>query len=296
MDPQDWNLLKAFLATAESGSLSGAARALGLVQSTLSRQVAALEAGLGATLFERVGRSMALTEAGLALLPHARAMRAAADEFHLAASGQSQALEGVVSISAADTVAAYLLPALLPRLQQQAPGLVLEIVTSNAVSDLRRREADIAIRHMRPVEPDLIGRLVRQASASFYASTGWVQLHGHPRIAAELRGRVLIGADRSDGYLEQLRQVGIDAQADSFAAYSENLVTMWCLVQAGVGIAPMMDEIAASTPGVVKVLEELPPIHFPFWLVTHRELRTARRIRVVFDFLADTLAGPAGGR
>lgn len=296
MDPQDWNLLKAFLATAESGSLSAAARRLGLVQSTLSRQVAALEAALGATLFERLGRSMVLTEAGQALLPHAQAMRAAADELRLVATGQSKAAEGVVSVSAADTVAAFLLPPLLPRLQRQAPGLVLELVTSNAVSDLRRREADIAVRHMRPVEPDLIGRLVRQARASFYASRSWVQAHGHPRRASDLGPRMLIGTDRAGTYLDYLRQFGIAAQQDSFAAYSENLVTLWCLAQAGMGIAPMMDEIAAATPGVVKVLDELPPIEFPIWLVTHRELRTARRIRIVFDFLADALASPPAGR
>jgi DNA-binding transcriptional LysR family regulator len=293
MDRLDWNHLKAFLETAEAGSLSAAARKLGLVQSTLSRQVAALEQRLGATLFERVGKSMVLTDAGVALLEHARAMNAAAAELELVASGRSQAVDGVVSVSAADTVAAYLLPPLLPRLQQVAPGLAVEIVTSNAISDLRRREADIAIRHLRPDQPELIGRLVREASAGFYASTQWVRVHGHPRHAGELKGRAFVGSDRAGRYLEHLQRAGLHVQAHDFSAYAENLVTWWALVQAGMGISPMMDEIAARTPGVVRVLDEVPPVRFPIWLVTHRELRTARRIRVVFDFLAEALAAPA---
>lgn len=149
MDQLDWNHLKAFLETAETGSLSAAARKLGLTQPTLSRQVAAIERQLGVTLFERVGKAMVPTRTGLALLDHARVMGSAADELRLAASGQSEAVDGVVSISATEPVAAYLLPGVLARLRQQAPGIVIEVVTSDALSDLQRREADIAVRHVR---------------------------------------------------------------------------------------------------------------------------------------------------
>ena len=156
MDNLDWNQLKAFLQTAQTGSLSAAARKLGLTQPTLSRQVAAIEQQMGVTLFERVGKSMVLTPTGLDLLEHARAMGTAAEALGLAASGRSQAVGGVVSVSATDVVATHLLPPILQRLRAQEPGIAVEVIASNALSDLLRREADIAIRHVQPEQPELI--------------------------------------------------------------------------------------------------------------------------------------------
>lgn len=292
MDQLDWNQLKAFLETAETGSLSAAARKLGLTQPTLSRQVAAIEARLGVTLFERVGKSMALTGTGLALLDHARAMGAAAAELQVAATGQSQAVDGVVCISASDVVAAHLLPPLLTRLRDLAPGIVIEIVTSDALSDLQRREADIAVRHVRPDQPDLIGRWVRQASAGFYASKAWVQRHGHPRTADEAARHGFVGIDRAGRYLGYLRQHGLPVSSENFTCHAANSMTSWALVREGMGIGAMMDEIAQGIPDVVRVLDEVPPVRFPIWLVTHRELRTSRRIQLVFDLLGEALAAP----
>lgn len=290
MDRLDWNQLRAFLETAETGSLSAAARKLGLTQPTLSRQVAAVEQRLGVTLFERVGKAMVLTSTGLDLLEHARTMGSAAEELALAATGSSQAVEGLVSISASDAVAAYLLPRAIHRIRQDAPRVVVEVVSSNALSDLRRREADIAIRHVSPQEPDLIARLIREATASFYASEAWVAAHGHPRTADEAVAHDFIGADRSDRFLGYLRAHGLPLTTANFPLYSENSVTSWALVREGLGIGAMMDDVARQTPGMVRVLEDLPPVRFPIWLVTHRELRTARRIRVVFDLLVEYLS------
>lgn len=294
MPRPDWNQLRAFHATAEAGSFSAAARQLGLTQPTLSRQVAALERQLGVTLFERVGKALALTGAGLALLEHARAMGAAADELQLAASGQSQAVEGVVCVSASDAVATWLLPGLLARLREQAPGIVVEVVASDALADLRRREADIAVRHVRPDQPDLIGRFIRHATAGFYASKDWVRRHGHPRRAADAARLGFVGGDRAGRYLGYLQQHGLPVQAASFTCHAESSATSWALVRQGLGIGPMMDEIARGQPDVVRVLDEVPPVRFPIWLVTHRELRTSRRIRLVFDALAQGLAADGG--
>lgn len=289
MTNPDWNQLRAFLETADTGSLSAAARKLGLTQPTVGRQVAAIEQALGVTLFERTGHAMVLTDAGVGLLEHARTMGTAAQELLLAASGQSQAVEGLVSVSATDAVATWLLPPVLRRLRESAPGICIEVVTSNALSDLRRREADIAIRHVRPEQPDLIGRLLCESSAGFYASTDWVARHGHPVNAGQTQGLDFIGSDRGGRYLAQLVQHGLPVTADQFRVLSENSVTAWMLVQQGLGIGVMMDDIARQTPGVVRVLDEVAAVRFQTWLVTHRELRTARRIRVVFDALAETL-------
>jgi DNA-binding transcriptional LysR family regulator len=290
MEGIDWNLLRAFLATAKAGSLSAAARELGLTQPTLSRQLAALEAGLGVTLFERVGRGLQLTTTGHALLEHARAMGAAADALGLAATGRSQALGGVVSVSASDAVAAWLLPPLVRRLREAEPGIAIEVIASNALSDLLRREADIAIRHVQPEQPELIARLVREATASFYASEDWVRRHGHPRTAAEAATVPFVGTDRSGRFREYLQKHGLPVTEASFSSYADHSVANWALVQQGLGIGAMMDEIAQETPGIVRVLDEVPPVRFPIWLVSHRELRTTRAIRVVFEALAKGLA------
>jgi DNA-binding transcriptional LysR family regulator len=197
---------------------------------------------------------------------------------------------GVVSVSATDVVAAYLVPPILQRLRAQEPGIAVEVISSNALSDLLRREADIAIRHVKPEQPDLIARLVREATAHFYASEGWVRTYGHPRNAQDATQVPFVGSDRSGRYLAYLRQHGLHLSEDNFSCYSDHTVAHWALVCQGMGIGAMMTEIARKTPGMVRVLDDLPPVRFPIWLVSHRELRTSRRIRVVFEALAGGLS------
>jgi DNA-binding transcriptional LysR family regulator len=288
----DWNHLHAFLQTAERGSLSAAARHMGLTQSTLSRQVSALELELGVTLFERVGRSVLVTQAGLGLLEYARSMGMAAHDLALAAIGTSKAVDGVVSVTATDSVAAFLLPRAIERIAEVAPGVTIEVIATDAISDLRRREADIAIRHVRPQEPELIARLVRHASAHFYASTDWIAKNGHPRSAHDAPKHRFIGADRNGRYLALLQDHGLQLTESNFSAFAENTMVAWQMVCQGLGIGVTMKEIAARTPSVVQVLDDIAPIMFPIWLVTHRELHTAKRIRVVFDLLAQEFSEP----
>lgn len=290
MDNLDWNQLKAFLETAETGSLSAAARKLGLTQPTLSRQVSAIEQRMGVTLFERVGKAMALTPTGLDLLEHARAMGTAAEALRLAASGRSEAVGGVVSVSATYGAAAYFLAPLVRKLREAEPSIAIEVIASDAISDLLRREADIAIRHVKPDQPELIARWIREATAHFYASEDWVRVHGHPRRAEEAAHLPFVGADRSGHFLAFLRQHGLPLSEANFSCYADHSMTQWSLVRHGMGIGAMAEEIARDTPGIVRVLDEVPPVKFPIWLVTHRELRTSRRIRVVFEALAQGLA------
>ena len=182
----DWNQARAFCTTAESGSLSAAARQLGLTQPTLSRQVVALESALGVALFERIGKRLILTEAGLNLVEHARAMTVAAEAMALVAAGTSKEIAGRVTISATEAVSAYLLPKLVARIRQKAPQITLAIAASDLISDLRRREADIAIRHVRPTEPELFARRVGEMTAHFYAADSWIAKNGRPATVAEL--------------------------------------------------------------------------------------------------------------
>lgn len=285
----DWNQARAFCATAECGSLSAAAKQLGLTQPTLSRQVAALEAALGISLFERVGKRLQLTASGEKLLHSAKQMNKAANELMLAASGQSELIEGLVSISVTDGLAANLLPPIIERLRLEAPGIKIELVVSDTVSDLLRREADIAIRHIRPEESELIGKLIREPKAHFYASNDWVQKNGNPQSPEDVGLHEFIGYDRDGRYIEHLRGLGFSLDDANFPIICSNSLVATELAMRGLGINVMMREIAENIPGLTRVFEKLPPITFPIWLVTHRELRTSRRIRIVYDALAEGL-------
>ncbi|MEO0959908.1 MAG: LysR family transcriptional regulator [Pseudomonadota bacterium] len=285
----DWNQAKAFLATAETGSLSAAARALGLSQPTLSRQVAALEADLGVALFERIGRSLSLTGPGLELAEHVRAMGEAAGRVSLAAAGRTETIEGRVAISASDVVAVHQLPPILARLRTEAPGIEIEVVAANEISDLQRREADIAIRHVRPEQPDLVARLIRETTAHLYAATCYLEAHGRPKTPDDLADATFVYPGRSEPIIAALNGLGVGVSRGQFRLSSESGVVYWEMVRRGLGMGLMSRDVAACTPEVEQVLPNLPPIPMPVWLVTHQELRTSRRIRLVFDILAEAI-------
>lgn len=288
----DWNHIRAFLATAESGSLSAAARKLRQTQPTLSRQVAALEAELGVMLFERVGRSLKLTEAGQDLLAYGRQMGEAAGRFSLAAGGQAHSIEGVVRITASDGLSAHVVPGFLDRLRRQAPRLRIEIIAADEVRDLQRREADIAIRHVRPEQPDLIAQKLQDTTARFYAAREYLERQGRPKLRAGLAAHDFVSFGDVPRLLKYLEPLGIHLAEKNFTVGSTSGLAAWELVRLGYGIAPMLDVIARKSPEVEPIdLEDLPPMEFPLWLVTHRELHTSRRIRLVFDMLADYLSG-----
>ncbi len=282
----DWNQARAFLVTAEEGSLSAAARALGLTQPTLSRQVAALEEELGVTLFERLSKSLVLTEAGVELVEHVRTMGDAASRISLTASGQSQQIDGLVTISATDLMAAMILPDILRDLRRKAPAIELKILCTNSLSDLRRREADIAIRHVEPDHPELYARKLREAPARIFAAKSYLQTFGRPLTKSDAPDLDFVGYDNNEELVVYLRAFGLDVSEANIDLGSPSGMVAWQYVREGFGLSIMADEIAARCPEIAPAFEDVEPITFPIWLVTHRELRTSRRIRTVFDHLA----------
>lgn len=290
----DWNLTHAFLTTADTGSLSAAARILGLTQPTLSRRVAALEEDLGVTLFERVGKSLILTDAGERLLVHARAMGEAAETFKLAAVSGAQTLEGRVRISAVDAYCGYILPEILEEVRIAAPNLSIDIISTNVRSDLQRREADIAIRHVRPQTDELIGRLVLETRSGFYASRAWVERHGMPASRADLSPDCLIGYEDREESAAFFNSVGFPTLPENLLITAENSFVQWELVKRGWGVGQMLREVAARTENIVELFTDSEPVRVPVWLLSHRELHSSRRIRLVFDLLAEKI-GQLGG-
>ena len=286
----DWNQARAFLVTAEKGSFSAAAAALGLTQPTLGRQVAALERKLGVMLFERAGRFLELTSSGLELLEHVQAMGDAAGRISLTASGQSQAIAGKVSITASEFISIYRLPAIVAELRELAPEIEIEIVASDDVRDLMRREADIAIRHVRPEQPDLIARQLRESTAHFYASTSYIEKYGRPESLADVATAIFISPGRPDQFVQRLKEFGLSFEPQNIKIFSENGPVAWEMMKQGLGISIMTKDIADLTPNIECVFPDLPAIPVYTWLTTHRELHTSRRIRLVFDVLAKALS------
>ena len=285
----DWNHARAFLAVVEAGSLSAAARVLHQTQPTVGRQIAALEAELGVTLFERAGRSLKVTQTGLDLAEHVRAMAEGAARISMVSSGQSQAVEGLVRIAASELFAAYLLPPILKKLRVLAPKIDIDIVASNSVSDLVQREADVAVRNVRPVQPDLIARLVHESSGRFYAAKSYLEQRGRPRTLDDLKGHDFVGFGDAEEMIGHFRQLGVELNVGHFKIGSSNSLVAWEMVKQGFGIAPMSVDVARASPELETLLPGSEPILFPTWLVTHRELHTSKRIRLVFDLLADEL-------
>lgn len=286
----DWNQARAFLATAEHGSLSAAARELGQTQPTLGRQVTALEQDLGVALFDRAGRGLILTDAGRELVIHVREMAEAAARIPLTASGQSQALRGTVSISASDVLASIMLPGIIANLARTAPEIEFELIATNHLSDLSRREADIAIRHLRPTQPNLTARLLGEGFGYFYAAPAYIARKGRPKSPNELKDHDIVGFLDAPRMAQALAEYGVQIDPDNIRYRCDNALPMWEMVRAGLGVGIMSMDMGLRTPDVELLFPDKPAFQYPFWLVTHRELHSARRMRVVFDHLANSIS------
>lgn len=291
----DWNRARAFLVTAEEGSLSGAARALGMAQPTLGRQVTALEEELGVILFERRGGRLALTQAGLELLEHVRDMGDAALHVSRTASGQSQSIEGLVSVTASEIMAAHVLPPILATLRRAHPGVTIELIASNATSDLRRREADIAIRNAEPRDPELIATRVRTESARLYAAHSYFDRVGAPKDNQALSKLEFIGLQENQILADGLNVLGLSVGPESFPLISSSQLASWELVKGGLGVGVMITEVGDAEPLVAQAGPWLPAFEFNTWLLAHREITTSRRIRLVFDHLVAALKRRSSG-
>lgn len=285
----DWRLIRCFLAALEHGSLLGAARALGSSQPTMGRYLAELETQLGVVLFERTGRGLKPTAAALALAEPARVMDMGALDLARRISGQQTELTGSVRISASEPVAAHLLPSVLRDMRLMFPHIQIELVASNAVSNLLRREADIALRMLRPQQATVIARKIGQVPLGVFAHRRYLERRGTPQQPEDLYQHDLIGNDKADNIIRTARQLGYTFQASSFALRCDSPMVQWQAVRAGLGLGFLGVFQTRGDPDLVRVLPSLRLAPLPMWLVVHREIRTNPRIRAVYDHLAQSL-------
>lgn len=282
----DWNRARAFLVTAEEGSLAAAARALDMKQPTLGRQVAALEKEIGVDLFTRRGRGLELTPNGIKLVEHVRAMGDAANRFSLSASGKSDSIEGNICITTTEILATFIMPPMIKKLRLLEPGIEIEIISTNDETNLTRREADIAIRSFRPSQQELIVKKLMDVKGHLYAATSYLKQLGNPSSIADLNNAHFIDVEKPGQLLSLLNSQGFNLTPDNFPVVTKNHILQWELVKQGIGITGTLAEVGDNEPLVERVtVRDLEPITAELWIVTHNELRTSRRVRRVFDFL-----------
>lgn len=287
----DWNLYRSFLAVVETGSLSGAARALALTQPTIARHVEALEAALGCDLFTRSPQGLAPTEAATALAPYARTLAATSAALLRAASGVGAAVRGTVRITCSDIVGAEILPPMLARLRARHPDLDVELALTDAVEDLLRRDADIAVRMVPPSQDALIARSLGTVPLGLYGHRGYLARKGTPETLADLADHDLIGYDRETPALRAMAaRLPLGDLPIRFALRTDSNLAQLAALRAGFGLGFAQTPLAARDPNLMRVLADTVELPLPVWLAMHEDLRSSPRCRAVFDALAEGLA------
>ena len=283
-DNTDWSLFRSFITVLREGSLSAAARALGLGQSTLSRHIATLESGLGLTLFTRSSDGLVPTAAALALRPEAEALAAAANSLFRAASGPLNENVGTVRIAASDMMAVEVLPSILASLQREHPQIVVELAVSSRMDDLQRRDADIAVRMARPSQEALVAQRIGASELGLFAHPGYLAHQGTPTTLSELAEHAFVGFDVGAAYTDTLQLDGQRLTRERFSLRTDNDLAQFAAICSGCGVGAC-HAILAERAELVRILPALFAPKVDMWVAMHKDLRSTARYRTVFDAL-----------
>ncbi|NPU13641.1 LysR family transcriptional regulator [Bradyrhizobium sp. 83002] len=292
IEPSDWSLLRSFLAVIRRGSLSAAARATGLTQPTVGRHIDELEAGLGVALFTRSQAGLLPTEAATALVPHAEAMEAAFAALVRTArtGGDARQPRGVVRISASEIVGTFVLPTILAGIRKRYPKIIIELVLNNRTDDLLRRDADIAVRMIRPKQDGLVARRIGSIPLGLYAHRDYIARFGLPDTIDALAAHHVIGFDRDDHSARSVASSQLPISRELFSYRTDSDVAQVTAIEAGLGIGGMQIAMARRNPALVPVLANQVAFELDCWLAVHEDQKDAPPIRAMFDGLAEGLA------
>jgi DNA-binding transcriptional LysR family regulator len=290
----EWELYRSFLGVLRTGSLSGAARLLGVAQPTVGRHVAALEAALGLALFTRSQNGLLATDAALALRPYAEAMQSTAAALERAATGFGDGVRGVVRVTASEVIGVEVLPPILRDLRARHPELRVELVLSNAMQDLLHREADIAVRMAAPRQDQLVARRVGAIELGLHAARGYLERHGMPASVEALGQHALIGYDSITPFVRQSLERLPPFGRQGFAFRTDGDLAQLALIRAGAGIGFCQAPLAKREPLLERVLAQDFALRLDTWVAMHEDLRGSPRCRVTFDALAEGLLAYTG--
>ncbi|MEF0938712.1 LysR family transcriptional regulator [Rhizobium sp. BR 362] len=279
-----WDFYRTFLAVLRHGSLSAAARELGLTQPTIGRHIDALEETVGTELFTRSQQGLLPTDAALALKPYAETLASTTAALLRVASEARDRVSGTVRVSASEVIGVEVLPPILAELQAIHPDLIVELSASDAVEDLLQREADIAVRMVAPTQDALLARHVGIISLGLFAHRNYLERYGGPKNIAELRHHKLIGFDRQTAYIRTMLKRYPLLDGISFAFKSDHSIALHNALHAGVGISFYQVPLAKRDGNLVRLLPEI-ELSLDTWVAMHENLKTSPRCRVTFDAL-----------
>jgi DNA-binding transcriptional LysR family regulator len=286
-----WDLYRSFLAVLRLGSLSAAGRALGLTQPTIGRHIATLQACLGGrVLFTRSQTGLMPTAAAHELRPHAEDMAAAAAAFVRMGSGNLEETAGVVRLAAADVVGVEVLPAILSEFRYKYPNTVIELSLSNQIADLLRRDADIAVRMVRPKQKALLAKRAGTVALGFHAHRRYLERFGYPEGLEDLVHHTLIGFDRIPPFADLLNAVPVPVSRELFAFRCDNDLALMAALRSGFGIGICQTGLARRDPNLLPLLSKQFKVDMEIWIVMHNDLKRISRMRLMFDHLAISLA------
>lgn len=284
--PNDWDLFQSLHAVLEAGTLSAAAKLRGLTQPTLGRHIETLEQRLGSPLFLRSPRGLQPTDLALELKPHLHDMAAAASAAVRDASGAADSLTGSIRITASEMVGAEVLPPILTDFRRQHPGIIIELMMSNIVDDLSRREADIAVRMAPPTQNALVAKKVGEVQLGFYATPDYLERYGRPGSMSELEEHTVIGFDGPARSIKDLAGMNVSVSRETFDFRSDSDLAQLAVMRAGYGIGVCQPTIARRN-GLVRVMSNVVVFNLGVWIVMHENLRASRRMRLMFDHLVE---------
>lgn len=285
----DWSRIQAFVAVADTGSLSAAARQLNMSQPTLGRQIKAMEAEMNITLFNRHPRGLELSDVGESLIGPARAMAEAANQMTLLAAGQVDSMGGTVRLTASMTMSMHTLPRVIASIREQEPTIQIEMVPTDTADNLLFREADIAIRMYRPEQLDLVTRQLGCVKLGLYCRRSYLGNRKVPGSLDEVLELDLVGYDREERIIRGFRQLGYDVDRTTFATRCDDHNAIWALVNAGCGIGFIPCWMGEANDDLVQCAPDLPIPPLNVWLTAHEAMRRTPRIRRVWDILVSEI-------
>jgi DNA-binding transcriptional LysR family regulator len=285
--PVAWEDQRAFLAVLEEGSLSAAARRMGMAQPTVRARIEALEHSLGTVLFTRSVNGLAPTEQARALGESARAMARASDAFVRAASAPPGEVAGVVRLSVSEFVGVEVLPPMLAGVRERHPGLVVEVALSNAPADLLEQEVDLAVRMHPPRHEALVARKVGAIPLGLFAHADYLARRGRPETLEDLARHDLIGPDRASADLQLASAAFPGIGRERCVIRTDSHPAQVAAARAALGIAVIQRPVGLADPQLLPVLPALTVASLDVWIVTHENLRGLPRVRALFDHLVE---------
>ncbi|MFC6143731.1 LysR family transcriptional regulator [Paraburkholderia silvatlantica] len=285
----NWEWYRSFLQVLESGSLSAAARALGITQPTVGRHIESLEAVLGLTLFTRSSDGFSPTAAANELRPYAVGLAMTTAALRRAASSHGSGVRGTVRLTASEVIGVEVLPPILAALRSEYPELSIELVLSNKADDLLRREADIAVRMFRPAQEALVAKRVGAIEVGLHAHERYLALHGVPKSMKALSHHTIIGFDQENAFIRSVQPRFAAYNRNNFAFRADSDLAQLAAIRAGFGIGGCQSPLAARDPKLVRVLREEFSLTLDTWVAMHEDLRTSARCAVTFAALASGL-------